>query len=250
MNEHAATLAAMRREVDRLLAEGHRPGPDEYTMTAPLTVNGGGTYTPSDYPPDEWMVDGPLAFWPLTVDLDDISGNDHHLAHAGGEWALTGDPAGPGLVGPGTFTSTAAYTGSAWTMEVVVSLMSPVGDGGTYFAIATDGNSATGAGIFLYDLGVGNAPYVLLPPATNYDGLPYTASYERAHLAVTCDGSVTVLYVNGSPVTTAPDPAPAMTPTGAGVTVGGNVQARRHIVLYDYAISAARVAAHASAAGF
>lgn len=245
-----ATLADMRRTVDRLLAEGHPDPGAEITMTAPLTANGGGSFTPDDMPPDEWMVDGPLALWPLTVDLLDISGNDNHLTPASGTYALTGDPEGAGLVGGGTFTSAAAFTGGSWTIEAVHSMMSPVGTGGPYLAIVTDGDDTSGAGIFLYDVGIGDAPWLLLPPTTNYDDLPYTTSYQRVHIAAVCDGSSTVLYVNGVAVTTSPDPAPAITPTGAGITVGGTYQAKRQIVLYDYALSSTRVAAHATAAGF
>lgn len=77
----------------------------------------GASLSPDPVPDwSEWLIDGPVGFWPLINDLLDVSGNDHHLVLSSGSYVVTG-----GLTGIAEFTTGLSLaSGSDWTVEATI----------------------------------------------------------------------------------------------------------------------------------
>lgn len=220
---------------------------DDFTTEIEWTFKEGGG-APSWVPSwDAWLVDSPVAFWPLLSDLLDVSGNDHHLSNVTGSYTLSS-----GLSGDATFTSSASVSGSAWTVEAVVDLNTD--NPSSILGDLVVGEGATGVGMVIYSgPGLGQ-PFWLGGPGFTMGPGPYESTPIRHHIAITYSAGALKLYLDGALYDTGSGGS-----GGSGGSIGVGIHhgsygtfepSKSFIAVYATALSASRVAAHAAAAGY
>jgi hypothetical protein len=208
----------------------------------------GASLSPDPVPDwSEWLIDGPVGFWPLINDLLDVSGNDHHLVLSSGSYVVTG-----GLTGIAEFTTGLSLaSGSDWTVEATINCN--VDDFAIYGfgeVVVADGDEpGPGAGLTASG-GSGGGPLRFGARATSgpTTAAPYEGTSVPHALAITYSGGVTKLYVDGLLVDTITGGSGA---TGGAFRFGGFgtaivfPQRKSYVAIYPTALTADRIAVHA-----
>lgn len=241
--EKLLELAAARIE-----ALERRRGKDHDDFETHFAWIAGSSLAP-DVEPDwsEWLIDGPVGFWPLIANLADVSGGHHDLSHISGTYTVSG-----GLYGDAEFsTGVSLPPGSDWTVEAIINCN--VDDYSIYSlgeVIVVDGDEpGPGAGITASG-GSGGHPLRFGAHATSGPtaAAPYEGTSVQHAVAATYSGGVTKLYVDGALVDTVTGGGGA---TGATFRFGGFgtalvfPQRKSYVAIYPTALTADRIAAHA-----
>lgn len=196
----------------------------------------------------EILADGPVAYWPLSGSLEDVSGNGHHLVRTAGEYEWV-----YGMLSGGAFASTADLGTGDWTVRAVVNIGYYSGAGGYVIGDGASGGGLippTGAGLAWVRSGGMGQPWEGLytsgglPGPGGADWAPdqyYSPVENRLVTAVAiCTGGTVELWIDGE-----------LAGTGSGDSATGSplvledwdagTGRRGQIAVFDQALSPFRV---------
>ena len=199
----------------------------------------------------EILADGPVAYWPLSGSLEDVSGNGHHLVRTAGEYEWF-----YGMLSGGAFSTTADLGTGDWTIRATVNIGYYSGQGGWVIGDGASGGGLippTGAGLAWVRSGGMGQPWEGLFTSgglTGFGGADwqppayYSPVENRLVEAVAiCAGGTVELWIDGELVGSGSGDAATGSPLVLEDWDAGTGR-RGQIAVFNYALSPFRANVH------